>query len=116
MKFRVKNVPNPTPYFAGKSVNDETIKKTEVTAAQGVIAKMVDFDFDLKFDIVGYKLTMIVGGTPIEKITNGAALSGDMKEMLAKAKPGQKIFIEAIKARGPDGTVRSLGALSFKVT
>ncbi len=116
MKFRVKNVPNPTPYFAGKSVNDETIKKTEVTAAQGVIAKMVDFDFDLKFEIVGYKLTMIVGGTPIEKVSNGAALTGDMKEMLTKAKPGQKIFIEAIKARGPDGTVRSLGALSFKVT
>jgi gliding motility-associated protein GldM len=116
IKFRVKNVPNPTPYFAGKSVNDETIKKTEVTAAQGVIAKMIDFEFDLKFEVVGYKVTMIVGGTPIEKITNGAALSGDMKEMLAKAKPGQKIYIEAIKARGPDGTVRNLGSLAFKVT
>lgn len=116
MKFRVKNVPNPSPYFAGKSVNDETIKKSEVTAAQGVIAKMENFEFDLKFEIVGYRVTMIVGGTPIEKTTNGAALSGDMKEMLAKAKPGQKIYIEAIKARGPDGTVRNLGALSFKVT
>ncbi|MCB0780668.1 MAG: hypothetical protein KDC03_14295, partial [Flavobacteriales bacterium] len=41
--FRVKNVPNPTPYFAGKSVDDETIKKAELTASQGVIAKMVDF-------------------------------------------------------------------------
>ena len=116
IKFRVKNVPNPSPYFAGKSVNDETIKKTEVTAAQGVIAKMENFEFDLKFEIVGYKVTMIVGGTPIEKISNGAALTGDMKEMLAKAKPGQKIYIESIKARGPDGTVRNLGALSFKVT
>ena len=116
IKFRVKNVPNPSPYFAGKSVNDETIKKSEVTAAQGVIAKMENFEFDLKFEIVGYKVTMIVGGTPIEKISNGAALTGDMKEMLAKAKPGQKIYIESIKARGPDGTVRNLGALSFKVT
>jgi hypothetical protein len=42
MKFRVKNVPNPSPYFAGKSVNDENIKKTELTAAAGVIAKMVE--------------------------------------------------------------------------
>ncbi|MBK8499161.1 MAG: gliding motility protein GldM [Flavobacteriales bacterium] len=46
MKFRVKNVPNPQPFFGGKSINDETIKKTELTAAAGVIAKMVDFDFD----------------------------------------------------------------------
>ena len=114
-KFRVKNVPNPTPYFAGKSVNDETIKKPELTAAAGVIAKMVDFDFDLKFEVVEYKVTMVVSGTPIEKLTKGAAVSGDMKEMFAKAKPGQKVYIEGIKARGPDGTVRNLGALSFKV-
>lgn len=116
IKFRVKNVPNPTPYFGGKSVNDETIKKTDLTAAAGVIAKMIDFEFDLKFDVVEYKVTMVVNGVPLEKSTKGPAVSGDMKEIFQKAKPGQKIYIEGIKARGPDGTVRNLGALSFKVT
>jgi gliding motility-associated protein GldM len=116
VKFRVKNVPNPAPYFAGKSVNDETIKKTELSAAQYVIAKMENFEFDLKFEVIEFTLTMIVSGTPIEKTSKGSALSGDMKEMMAKAKPGQKVYIERIKARGPDGTVRSLGTLSFKVT
>ncbi|MBP7407399.1 MAG: gliding motility protein GldM [Flavobacteriales bacterium] len=115
LEFRVKNVPNPQPFFGGKSINDETIKKAELTAAAGVIAKMIDFDFDLKFEVVEYRLTMIVSGTPIEKMTKGPAVSGDMREMLAKAKPGQKVFIEGIKARGPDGTVRNLGALAFKV-
>ena len=115
MKFRVKNVPNPTPYFAGKSVNDENIKKAELTAAAGVIAKMENFEFDLKFEVVEYRVTMIVNGVPLEKVTKGAAVSGDMKEMFKKAKPGQKIYIEGIKARGPDGTVRNLGGLSFKV-
>jgi len=113
--FRVKNVPNPTPYFAGKSVDDETIKKAELTASQGVIAKMVDFEFDLRFEVVEFKVTMIVSGTPIEKYTKGPALSGEMKEMFQKAKPGQKVYIEGIKAKGPDGTIRSLGSLSFKV-
>lgn len=116
IKFRVKNVPNPTPYFGGKSVNDETIRKTDLTAAAGVIAKMIDFEFDLKFDVVEYKVTMVVNGVPLEKSTKGPAVSGDMKEIFQKAKPGQKIYIEGIKARGPDGTVRNLGALSFKVT
>ena len=114
-EFRVKNVPNPQPFFGGKSISDETIKKTELTAAAGVIAKMIDFDFDLKFEIVEFKLTMVVSGTPIEKATKGPGVSGEMREMLAKAKPGQKVFIEGIKARGPDGTVRNLGALAFKV-
>jgi gliding motility-associated protein GldM len=115
VEFRVKNVPNPTPYFGGKSVDDETIKKTELTAAAGVIAKMIDFEFDLKFEVVEFKVTMIVGGTPIEKMTKGPAVSSDMREIFQKSKPGQKIYIEGIKARGPDGTVRNLGSLSFKV-
>ena len=115
LKFRVKNVPNPTPYFSGKSVNDDNIKKAELTAAAGVIAKMENFEFDLKFEVVEYRVTMIVNGVPLEKVTKGAAVSGDMKEMFKKAKPGQKIYIEGIKARGPDGTVRNLGGLSFKV-
>jgi len=115
LKFRVRNVPNPTPYFAGKSVNDENVKKAELTAAQGVIAKMENFEFDLKFDITEFKVTMIVGGVPIEKVAKGAAATADMKEMFQKAKPGQKFWIEGIKARGPDGTVRNLGSLSFKV-
>ncbi len=115
IKFRVKNVPNPQPFFAGKSINDELIKKAELTAAAGVIAKMIDFDFDLKFEIVEFRVTMVVSGTPIEKMTKGPAVSGDMREMFQKAKPGQKIYIEGIKARGPDGTVRNLGSLAFKV-
>ncbi len=115
MKFRVKNVPNPTPFFAGKSIDDESIKKPELTAAAGVLAKMIDFEFDLKFEVVQYKVTMVIGGTPIEKIVKGAAVSGDVKEMFQKAKSGQKVYIEGIKARGPDGTTRSLGSLAFKV-
>ena len=115
MKFRVKNVPNPRPYFAGKSIDDENIKKPELTAAAGVIAKMIDFEFDLKFEVVEYKVTMVIGGTPIEKIVKGAAVSGDVKEMFQKAKSGQKVYIEGIKGRGPDGTTRNLGSLAFKV-
>jgi gliding motility-associated protein GldM len=115
-EFRVKSVPNPTPYFAGKSLGDEKVKKAELTAAQGVIAKMEDFEFDLKFTVTRFKLTMIIGGTPIEKISKNNRVTSDMKEMLKKAKRGQKIYIENIKAKGPDGTIRNLGALSFKVT
>ncbi|MBS1582518.1 MAG: gliding motility protein GldM [Bacteroidetes bacterium] len=115
VKFRVKNVPNPTPYFAGKSLNDETVKKTELTAAQGVIAKMENFEFDLKFEVVEYKISTTINGNYLEKLCKGAALTGEAKEVLQKVKSGQKVYVEGIKARGPDGTVRALGALSFKV-
>lgn len=115
VEFRVKNVPDPRPYFAGKSVNDNTIRRSELNVAQGVIAQMVDFEFDLKFTITEYTVTATIAGKLIEQPCKGPALSADAKEVLEKVRTGQKIFIEGIRARGPDGTIRNLGALSFKV-
>lgn len=115
MEFRVKNVPNPTPYFAGHGVNDNSVKKTELMAAQGVIAKMENFDFDIRFEVLSYTVSTTIQGNFLEKPCTGPALSADAKAMLDKVKSGQKIFIENIKAKGPDGTTRNLGALSFKV-
>ncbi|MGB6046456.1 MAG: gliding motility protein GldM [Flavobacteriales bacterium] len=115
VEFRVKNVPNPTPYFAGKGVNDNTVKKNEIVAAQGVLAKMENFEFDLRFDIVSYTVTTTIAGNVLEKPCTGPALSADAKAVLERVRSGQKIFIENIKAKGPDGSIRNLGALSFKV-
>jgi hypothetical protein len=115
VEFRVKNVPNPVPYFSGKSVEDETIRHAELNIAQGVQAKMKDFEFDLKFDIVSYSVTATIAGKFIEQECRGPALTSDAKEVLEKVKTGQKVFIERIKAKGPDGTIRNLGTLSFKV-
>lgn len=115
VQFRVKNVPNPTPYFAGHGVNDNSVKKNELIAAQGVIAKMENFEFDLRFDVVSYTVSTTIAGNFLEKPCTGPALTSEAKEVLGRVKSGQKIFIENIKARGPDGSVRNLGALSFKV-
>ncbi len=115
VEFRVKNVPNPTPYFAGKGVNDESVRKTELSAAQGVIAKMENFEFDLRFEVVSYTVSATIAGNVLEKPCRGPALTSEAKEVLNRVKSGQKVFIENIKAKGPDGSIRNLGALSFKV-
>ena len=115
VEFRVKNVPNPAAFFAGKGVSDNTVKKNEIVAAQGVIARMENFEFDLKFEIVSYTVTATIAGNVLEKPCTGPGLSADAKAVLEKIKSGQKVFIENIKAKGPDGTIRSLGTLSFKV-
>lgn len=115
IEFRVKNVPNPTPYFAGKGVSDNTVKRTDLIAAQGVLAKMENFEFDLRFDVVSYTVSTTIGGNLLEKECKGPALSSDAKEVLSKVRTGQKIYIENIKVKGPDGTIRTLGTLSLKV-
>lgn len=113
--FRVKRVPDPVPEFGGKGPGDDRIKKAKAMAQAGVIAKMKNFDFDLKFRVTSFSLTVMISGVPITKAARGNKLTADMKNMLKKAKKGQKIYIEQIKAKGPDGTTRPLGTLSFKV-
>ena len=114
-KFRVKSVPDPVAMFGGKGTGDATIKYNELTASQGVAAVMKDFDFDLRFTVTKFNISMSVGGQFISKSSPNNRVTGEMKEMLKRAKNGQKVFIEGIRAKGPDGTVRSLGSLAFKV-
>ncbi len=115
MKFRVKNVPNPVPYFGGKSIADQTIPKSALTASAGVLAKMENFEFDLKFEVIQYDFTAILSGTAKTETVKGAAVNDVVRQMIEKVKTGQKVYIENVKARGPGGTVRSIGNLAFKV-
>lgn len=113
--FRVKVVPDPKPEFAGLGPGDDKIQKDKATAQAGVLAKMENFDFDLRFDVTAFELTVMISGIPITKSTNSNRLTEEMREMLKKAKKGQKIYIEGIKAKGPDGRTRQLGTMAFKV-
>ncbi len=114
-EFRVKTVPDPMPSFAGKFPSDNRIKKTELTAAQGVVAKLEDFDFDMKFTITQFKMVTVINGTPVDKLISGNRVDSELAAIFDKARPGQMILIENIKAKGEDGTIRSLPPISLKV-
>ena len=113
--FRVKTVPDPVPSFAGKRPSDNRVKKSDLKAAQGVIAKMDDFDFNMRFDITQFKITMIFNGTPVDKLVKGNRINKDIKAMFEKARKGQMVLIENIRAKGEDGSIRKLPPISLKV-
>jgi gliding motility-associated protein GldM len=113
--FRVKTVPDPVPSFAGKRPTDNRVKKSELNAAQGVIAKLDEFDFDMKFEITQFKVTMVFNGIPVDQLVKGNRVNKDMKAMFKKARKGQKVLIENIRAKGEDGTIRKLPPISLKV-
>jgi gliding motility-associated protein GldM len=114
MKFRVKNVPDPKASFAGES-GSGTIPKAKLVAAAGVLAKMENFEFDLKFTVIEFTISMNYKGNLVEKQSKSNRVTAEMKDLLQASKRGSKVFIEGIKAKGPDGTVRNLGAISLKV-
>lgn len=113
-KFRVKRVPDPVAYL-GNIKGDGQMTKGELNAASGIFARMENFDFDLKFTVVSFQMSMVVNGVFVDKKTNGPALSGEMKQLLTGAKVGSKVFFEQITVQGPDGSLRKIPGVNIKV-
>ena len=113
-KFRIKEVPAPTPYFAGVT-GSASVSASAIQASLGVLAKLEDFQFDnVNYKVISFSLSMMYKGSLVEKKSNNNMLTPDMKDMLRAAGKGTKIFVEDIKAEGPGG-VKQLGGISVKV-
>lgn len=110
MKFRVKKVPSPQASYAGV-VGDGKVSKGELLNAGGVIPRLEDFVFDLKFPVVSWNMSIFVNGVYADYSANGASTTGAMKEILNKVKPGQKVLIEEVKVQAPDGVRKIVGCV-----
>ncbi len=113
MKFRVKRVPNPVPYVG--NVNSGLIPKGTLLAAGGIIPRMDGFEFEAYFQITGFTLTIKKGPDLIELRSSSAKFTPQMVTMLNGASKGQKVYLEDIKARGPDGSNRNLSSIALKI-
>jgi gliding motility-associated protein GldM len=114
--FRVKAVPDPVPEFAGKGMGDATVSRAEMLASQGVVARMKDFDFELKYTVTEFTVVAVIAGESKQVVIKGNRMTSDASEMLKRVKTGQRIYIENVKAVGPDNTTRSIGTLALRVT
>jgi hypothetical protein len=115
-EFRVKPIPFPIPKFAGKSPTDKTVAKGDLAVAPGVRAEMENFDFEVDVKVTGFKLVVIRGGDVIEVPSNSNRVTADMKGLLGSVSRGQKIYIEDIKVKMPDGSEKPIpSSLSLKV-
>jgi hypothetical protein len=113
MKFRVKKVPSPQASYAGV-VGDGKVSKGEIGAAGGVIPKLEDFVFDLTFPVVSWNMSIFVNGVYVDYTATGANATPQMKDVLQKVKTGQKVMIEEVKVRAPDG-IRKIPGCVLKI-
>jgi hypothetical protein len=60
-------------------------------------------------------MSTLAGGFVITEVSNDNKITDKMKAVWGKLNKGSKIYIEKIKAKGPDGSVRELGSVSIKV-
>lgn len=112
-EFRVKRVPNPIAFIANKS--EGSIDKDALLTAGAIIPQMPsDFDFELYYIITSFTFTTSRGGDIIEKRGKGNKLTSEMLSIIKSAKKGQRIWLENIIAKGPDGN-RKLASINLKI-
>ena len=115
-KYRVKRIPDPVPLLGAQhksgSMNNGTFR-----AQGGIAAVLQNFDFDAKCDVVGFEMTYLPKRQdPITAQNGGARWSGQVGDMVQKAKPGDSYFFDDIKCKCPgDVAARNIGGLAFKI-
>ncbi len=112
-EFRIKRIPDPTPMLLGKR-NGEAISLGELKSAGYISAVLENFDFQANFSIMSFEFGANIGGMYKTAQVNGNKFDGAVSALLNQVKPGARIFFSDIKAKGPDGSTRTLNA-SFKI-
>lgn len=117
-EIRVKMIPDPVAEVGGRS-SSFMEPSNRMKVYPGINASMKAFDFDVKFLVTSFDFTYLQKRQdPIGPLTvNGPMFSSNkaVADLIAKCKPGDKIFLENIKARGPDGVTRSLNAIIITI-
>ncbi len=116
-EFRVKRVPDPVATVGNDAANKRggTITKAQLAAQAGVKAELENFDFDMKFTVISFRVSASVKGFTEDYPSTSAAFTAQQKGLIQKVQSGGKVYIEDVKAKGPDGSIRSLGTIAFKL-
>ena len=113
-EFRVKYIPDPIPKMAGK--NGGVLGTGEIKAQQGIIADLVDFEFDARFQVLGFEMTLAQRNADLLTAVNqGASFGSQAQNLINQAKVGSIYYFDNIRAKGPDGRSRNLGTIAFKI-
>lgn len=114
-EFVIKRIPDPVAQIGGKSEGD--MKTGEIRVVQGIGAVLKDFYFEgVRFDVVSYECVYIAKrqDAKIAPMT-GAKFNGAVADYLKTCKPGDQFIFRKVRAKGPDGTVRSINSIPIEI-
>lgn len=109
--FRVKYLPPATGMvgtFEGGQVSTAQFK-----AMGGVRAVLQNSEFEALYDVLSYTIADLSSADYNPVANNGPRWTGSAATLVNNLKPGRGVYIDNIKARGPDGRTITLKPLSF---
>jgi gliding motility-associated protein GldM len=113
-EYRVKKVPDPVAQI--NNLSGGNIRKEELLIQDGMLAVLIDFDFDLKFVVTQFDVSLTgSGGYTNTWKSNSNRFTEDQKKQFKSLPVGSIVYFDNIKAKGDDGTDRTLDPISFKI-
>jgi gliding motility-associated protein GldM len=111
--FRVNRVPDPVAKVNNQ--REGTIARQVLLAQMGVVAEMENFDFDMSFRVTQFRVSTIRGGYTVDAGSENNLFTEEQKDLIRGTTRGQRVYIENIRAVGPDGRPRSLGTITLTI-
>jgi gliding motility-associated protein GldM len=113
VEYRIKTLPPPASFVGSK--RGGAMPSADFKAMAGVIARLLDSEFEAPYKVLSYQVGALGGKYPVYQIANneGNRWSGNAKTIIDGATPGTSIFFDQIKVVGPDGRTVDLPMMSF---
>ncbi|QEH40318.1 gliding motility protein GldM [Chitinophaga sp. XS-30] len=114
-EFRIKNIPDPIMKVGFNK--GPGMKAAEFKAQGGLRADLEDFLFEgVKYAVVGYRMGIEPKGRDyIEGDATSEYWPKNLTGAIQSIKPGDNVYFDNIKVKGPDGRVRSMQNINFKI-
>lgn len=114
--FRVRTIPDPVATIGGFASGDN-FAAGAIKAQGGVGAYIKDFPLDLKYSVTNFKVSTDdpESGDIIEGASQSNAWSPQAKNVINRLKSGSTLYVDDIRAVGPDGRSRKLPSLVYYI-
>ncbi|MBP5776549.1 MAG: gliding motility protein GldM [Prevotella sp.] len=114
--FRVRKLPDPTPYIAMKDEHGNPTRykggglaKSQLVAADAIGAAIDDGILDIGFRVQSFETVFFDNmGNAVPMASEGASFSSRQKDTFRKLARNRRFYISRVTVVGPDGLTRTL--------
>ena len=114
--FRVRKLPDPTPYIAMKDEHGNPTRykggglaKSQLIAADAIGAAIDDGILDIGFRVQNFETVFFDNmGNAVPMASDGASFSARQKDTFRKLARNRRFYISRVTVVGPDGLTRTL--------
>lgn len=112
--FRVKNIPPPVAMLAGKS--EGVISRSVLKVQIGLAAVLNGFDFDARFVIDAYTVSIVRNGKSFfVKSCEGARFPQDVLDAFGRTEKGDRLIFAGIRYRSPADKQGAVQPIEFEI-